>query len=119
MRKLSGLISRYIRFFSCIVCTRESWEAISSDTGSQILNTYHLLRNHHNGLCRESSVTMIKKVFERWSEKINDEDVVEALLAEIIDIRDTRYSPSVVAWIEANCRLTASDEDFVCPVLIP
>jgi hypothetical protein len=33
---------------------------------------------------------VIKEVFERRSEKIDDEDIVEALLAKIIDVRDTR-----------------------------
>lgn len=64
---------------------------------ARFLESYHLLRNHHNGLCRESSTTVVKQVFKRWSKEINDEDVVEALLAKVIDIRNTRYSMSVIA----------------------
>lgn len=52
---------------------------------------------------------MIKEVLERRSEKIDDEDIVEALLAKIIDVRNTRYSASVTVLIEADYGLTASD----------
>lgn len=34
---------------------------------------------------------MIKKVFKGGSQEVDDENVVEALLAEIVDIRDSGY----------------------------
>jgi len=37
---------------------------------------YHLLGNHTTGLDGEFSTTHVKQVFERWSEKINHEDIV-------------------------------------------
>lgn len=57
--------------------------------------TYHLLRHHHHGLCRESSIAVIKKIFEGRAQQVNDQNVVEALLAEVVDIRDTSYLESV------------------------
>ena len=86
--------------------------------GGSFLEPDHLLRYHHDSLCRKSSVTVIKQVFKRRSEEIDDEDIVEAFLAEVIDIRNTRYPVSVAARVEADSQLTAPDKDFVCPVLI-
>jgi len=34
-------------------------------------------------------MAMIEEVFEAWAEQVNDEDVVQALLAKVIYIRDT------------------------------
>jgi len=46
---------------------------------------------------------VIKQVFERWSKEINDEDIVEALLAKVIDIRDTRCPVSVIECFGVDC----------------
>ena len=50
---------------------------------------YHLLCNHYHCLGGESPVAVIEEVFEGGSEKVNDEDIVKAFLAEVIYIRDT------------------------------
>ena len=50
------------------------------------IESYHLFRNHDNCLDRESSVAVIKKIFQAWSEEVNDQDVVESFLAKVIDI---------------------------------
>jgi len=34
-------------------------------------------------------MAMIEEVFETWAEQVNDEDVVQSLLAKVIYIRDT------------------------------
>lgn len=34
---------------------------------------------------------MVEQVFERRSKKVNDENIVKALLAKVIDIRYTSY----------------------------
>ena len=39
-------------------------------------DTYHLLSYHHDCFGREPPVTVIKKVFERGAEEVDDEDVV-------------------------------------------
>lgn len=81
--------------------------------------THHLLCYHYHSLGGESSIAVIKEVLQRWSEEVNDQDVVKALLAEIIDIRDPSYSESVSR--PPNDRLyalTAANKNFVCPVLI-
>jgi hypothetical protein len=38
---------------------------------------------------------VIKKIFEGRAEQVNDQNVVESLLAEVVDIRDTSYLESV------------------------
>jgi hypothetical protein len=57
--------------------------------------TNHLLRNHHHGLYGESPVAVVEEILERWSEEVDDQDVVEAFLAEVVDIRNSRCSRSV------------------------
>ena len=61
--------------------------------------TYHLLCHHYNGLGWKSSIAVIKKVFQRGSKEVNDEDIVKTLLAEVINIRYPRYKASVAIWI--------------------
>lgn len=53
-----------------------------------IQTTYHLLGYHDNGLDGEFPVAVVEEVFQTGSEKVNDQDVVQAFLAEVIDIRD-------------------------------
>jgi hypothetical protein len=48
--------------------------------------THHLLGYHNNSLSGEAAVAVIEKILQRRTEKINNEDVVQALLSEIIDI---------------------------------
>lgn len=67
---------------------------------------------------------MIKKILERRSEKVNDEDVVQTLLSEVVDIGDTGCDRKL-AWKKggpvtraSSKQLTASDQDLVRPVLI-
>jgi hypothetical protein len=31
---------------------------------------------------------MVEEVFKRWSQKVDDEDVMEAFLAKVVDIGD-------------------------------
>lgn len=46
----------------------------------------HLLGNHDNSLDGEAAVAVIKEVLEGRTEQVNDKNVVEAFLAEVIDI---------------------------------
>ena len=48
---------------------------------------YHLLSYHHNSLSRESSIAMIKEVFEGRPKKINHENVMQTLLTKVVYIR--------------------------------
>lgn len=52
----------------------------------------HLLRNHNNGFDGESSVAVIKKVFQTRTKKVNHKYVVKAFLSEIVNIGYTRAS---------------------------
>lgn len=65
-------------------------------------STNHLLGNHDYSLDAEPATAVVEEVFERGTEQIDHEDVVETLLAEVVNIGDTR----------------ATDEDLVRSVLI-
>ena len=47
---------------------------------------YHLLSYHDHGLDAEASVAVVEKVLQGWSEKVDNQDVVETLLAKVVDI---------------------------------
>lgn len=51
--------------------------------------TYHLLSYHYHRLDREPSVTVVKQILQGRSEQIYNEDVMEALLTKVVNIRDT------------------------------
>lgn len=46
--------------------------------------TYHLLCCHDNSLDAELATAHVKEIFQTWPEKIDDEDVVQALLSEVV-----------------------------------
>lgn len=75
--------------------------------------THHLLCNHHNSLDREFAVAMVEEILQAGSEKVDDQDVVEALLAEVIHIRDTGYT------LSAFIRPTMKSERGVTAVRAP
>lgn len=52
---------------------------------------YHLLGNHHHSLGREAAVAVVEEVLQTRAEKVDDQNIVQALLAKVIDIRDTSY----------------------------
>ena len=54
-----------------------------------ICQPYHLLCDHDYRLRREPSIAVVEKVFERGPKKVNDEDIMKALLPKVIDIRYT------------------------------
>jgi hypothetical protein len=63
---------------------------------------------------------VIEEILERWAKEINHEDIVQALLAKVVDIRDTSCV-FVVSHKQSYSRLgilTTSDQDLVCPILI-
>jgi hypothetical protein len=51
--------------------------------------TYHLLCNHYNGLDGEFPVAVIEQVLQAGPEQVNDQDVVKAFLAKVVDIGNT------------------------------
>lgn len=79
-----------------MVWTRESWDACKQLMEESIhfisINTYHLLSNHDDSLDGELAVAVIEQVLQARTEKVNDQNVVEALLAKVINIRDPGYT---------------------------
>ena len=51
--------------------------------------TYHLLGHHADRLEAEPPVAVVKEVFQRRAEQVDDQDVVQAFLAKVIDIGNT------------------------------
>ena len=59
------------------------------------MNTHHLLGDHDNGLDGELPVAVVEQVLQAGSEQVDDQDVVQAFLAEVVDIRDPGCDMSV------------------------
>jgi len=90
MRKLSGLISRYMSDFSWIAWTRVIYTdgvepanrlAVRIYTNEKICrdrrwSTNHLLCAHSNRFDAKLSITHVEEIFEIGAEKVNHEDVV-------------------------------------------
>lgn len=51
---------------------------------------YHLFGYHYYSLNGKSPIAVIKEIFERRAKQINNEDIVQAFLAEVVDIWNTR-----------------------------
>lgn len=49
---------------------------------------YRLLGNHNHRLDGEAPVAVIEKVLQTWSKQVDDKDVMEAVPAKVIDIRN-------------------------------
>lgn len=65
-------------------------------------SAHHLLCGHHDGLDGEFAPAHVKEVLERWAKEVDDKDVVQSLLAKVVDLRNT--------WTPC--------QDLVCAVLI-
>ncbi len=83
----------------------------------------HLLGNHDDSLDGESATAVVEEVFERRSEEVNNENVVETLLAEVVDIGNTGCDgiSGIVGGkrLYENGQLTVSYENLVGAVLVP
>jgi hypothetical protein len=56
---------------------------------TSLILTHHLFSYHNDSLEGESPVAMIEEIFKRRTKQINNEDVVQAFLAEVVDIWNT------------------------------
>lgn len=61
------------------------------------VESYHLLRDHHDRLDRESPVAVIKEIFQTWPKEINDQYIVKSFLAEVVDIGYSSYENQYLA----------------------
>ena len=50
--------------------------------------THHLFRCHADGFDAELAAAHVKEVLEVGAEEVNDEDIVEALLAKVVHLGD-------------------------------
>jgi hypothetical protein len=55
----------------------------------------HLLGNHDNGLYGKPTAAVVKEIFERRAQEINDQDVMKALLTEVVDIWNASWNEKV------------------------
>lgn len=74
--------------------SRQLLEISKKKIGMNDYVSYHLFGNHHNGLDGEFSMAVIEEVFKAWAKQVNDQDVVKALLAKVIYIRNTGCTTS-------------------------
>lgn len=63
---------------------------------------------------------MVEEVLETGAEQVDDQDVMQALLAKVIDVGDARFCKSgkLSRELDLARRLTASNEDLVGPIFI-
>lgn len=88
--------------------------------------THHLARGHAYGLDGELATAHVKEVLETRTEKVDDEDVVQALLSEVIYLGYPRYIQRQFSRDEESRavsgrrrgRLTASCENAVGTALV-
>jgi hypothetical protein len=80
--------------------------------------TYHLLRYHDNRLDGELPVAVVEQVLQAGAEQVDDQDVVQALLAKVIDIRNPGCDMLASArWLEqvyasvSNCYCQATSTE--------
>lgn len=59
---------------------------------------YHLLCDHDNSLDAEASPAVVKQVLQGRAKEVDDENVVKALLAKVVDIRNTGCLSSQQHW---------------------
>jgi len=83
--------------------------------------TYHLLGHHHHSLGGKPAVAVIEKVLKTGTEEVDDENVVQALLSEVVDIGDTSCGERSANDSDESSKIgrhTTSDQNLVGPVLI-
>lgn len=56
--------------------------------GQKTKKTYHLFGNHNHGLDGESSIAVVEEVLETRTEQVDHEDIMQTLLAKVVDIGD-------------------------------
>lgn len=67
--------------------------------GRELRITHHLLGDHDYSLDRKLPVAVVEQVLQTGTEQVDDQDVVQALLAEVVNIRDPSCMLSV-EWFE-------------------
>jgi len=98
IRKLSGLMSRYIRDFSWIACTRVICADLSmaGRGGVARVAAHHLLRGHADRFDWKLAPAHVEKVLQVGAKKVNDQHIVQAFLPKVMNLRNTHYA--VLAW---------------------
>jgi hypothetical protein len=67
--------------------------------GRELRITHHLLGDHDYSLDRKLPVAVVEQVLQTGTEQVDDQDVVQALLTEVVNIRDPSCMVSV-EWFE-------------------
>jgi hypothetical protein len=59
------------------------------DVGDEEQKINYLLRSHASGFDTGLATAEIEKVFKVWTQGVNDENVVKALLSKMVGLRHT------------------------------
>ena len=81
-----------------------------------------MLGDHHNGFDGESPVAMIEQILQTGAQQVDNQYVVQAFLAKVIDIRNTGCKTTCKQSRSQHVfrgRPTASNKYLVCSVLVP
>ena len=74
-----------------MVCTLDSCTLLAFEPHNSDGRTNHLLGDHDYSLDRELPVAVVEQVLQTGAEQIDDQDVVQALLSKVINIRNAGY----------------------------
>lgn len=89
-----GLANKEVVWFDVSVNKRLFMDGL--DAGN------HLLSHHDGGFEGEAAAAPLKQILKRWTKEVNDENVMQAFLAKVIDTWDA----------------DASNKNFVRPVFV-
>ena len=71
-----------------MVCTLDSCALLAFERSNSDGCPNHLLGDHDYSLDRELPVAVVEQVLQTGAQQVDDQDVVQALLAKVVDIRD-------------------------------
>jgi hypothetical protein len=68
---------------------------LAENSRDVIVDTHHLLGDHNNSLDGKLPVAVVEQILQAGAEQVDHKDVVEALLAEVVDVGDPGCRVSV------------------------
>jgi hypothetical protein len=84
----------------------------------ETLEAHHLARGHADGLDGELAAAHVKEVLETGAEEVDYEDVVQALLSEVVYLGNSGWTGSGPGGGTEATRLTTSRENAVGAALV-
>ena len=88
-----------------MVCTLDSCTLLAFGPSNSDGCTNHLLGDHDYSLDGELPVAVVEQILQTGAQQVDDQDVVQALLAKVVDIRDPGCDVLVkFGYIRGRCQ---------------